>query len=67
MPLVLFEKQKDLVRFIIDMIDNGENGLVEKSRDMGASWVCCALSVWLLSLNQNQQAIILLGFPRLSF
>jgi len=47
MPLVLFERQKDLVRFVVDMINNGENGLVEKSRDMGASWVCCALSVWL--------------------
>lgn len=47
MPLILFDKQKDLVRFIVDMIEHGENGLVEKSRDMGASWVCCALSVWL--------------------
>lgn len=47
MPFVLFRKQKDLVRWLIDRIEGSENGLVEKSRDMGATWVCVALSVWL--------------------
>lgn len=47
MPFILFERQKDLVRFIKSCIDDGESGLCEKSRDMGASWVCCAVSCWL--------------------
>lgn len=47
MPFVLFRKQKEFVYWVLDRIDNKENGLVEKSRDMGATWVCVALSVWL--------------------
>jgi len=47
MPFVMFPKQKQLANWIVDKIDGRENGLVEKSRDMGATWVCCAVSVWL--------------------
>lgn len=47
MPFVLFPKQREFVYWLIDRIDNKENGLVEKSRDMGATWVCVAVSVWL--------------------
>ena len=47
MPFILFPKQKEMVRFILDCVENQNNGLIEKSRDMGATWVCCALSVWM--------------------
>lgn len=47
MPLILFPKQEDLVRFLLSCIEDGEGGLIEKARDMGATWVCCAFSVWL--------------------
>ncbi|NYT46371.1 MAG: TerL protein [Candidatus Methanofishera endochildressiae] len=47
MPLVMFPKQEELVLFIQEMIASGESGLIEKSRDMGATWVSCAISVWL--------------------
>jgi hypothetical protein len=47
MPFIMFERQAEFVRFLIAMIDGEENGLVEKARDMGATWVCCAVSVWL--------------------
>jgi phage terminase large subunit len=47
MPFVLFEKQEQLVRFVLDCLDSEQPGLVEKSRTMGASWVCVAISVWL--------------------
>ena len=46
MPFILFDKQKDLINQIIEWVDDQENGLIEKCRDMGATWVCCALSVW---------------------
>ena len=39
LPFFLFEFQKDAVRWIIDHIDNGSDGLLEKSRDMGVSWL----------------------------
>lgn len=44
LPFILFEYQKDAIRWLIDHIDNGRDGLLEKSRDMGVSWV---LFVWL--------------------
>lgn len=47
MPFVLFQRQADLINFVMACIDGQQSGLVEKSRDMGATWICAALSVWL--------------------
>lgn len=47
LPLVLFERQAQLVEFLLALIEGSESGLVEKSRDMGATWLCSAFSVWL--------------------
>jgi hypothetical protein len=45
--LILFERQSELVEFLWACIQNEEPGLIEKSRDMGATWVCSAFSVWM--------------------
>ena len=47
MPFVLFQRQAELADFLLECIQAEENGLIEKCRDMGATWVCCAFSVWL--------------------
>lgn len=47
MPFILFEKQEDFVHFIMDCLINKNPGLVEKCRDMGVTWLCVAISVWL--------------------
>lgn len=47
MPFVLFPKQIALVEFILGLTENQEDGLVEKCRDAGATWVCSAVSVWM--------------------
>lgn len=49
LPLVLFPKQAEMVEFIIACWQDQQPGLIDKSRDMGATWVGCALSVcmWL--------------------
>ena len=47
MPFCLFKKQNELVEFLLTMLQSQEDGLIEKSRDMGATWVACAFSVWL--------------------
>ena len=47
MPLVLFKRQQDLVEFLVACLQAEEPGLIEKSRDMGATWVCSSFSVWL--------------------
>lgn len=47
MPFVMFERQEQFVEFVLKCITTEADGLAEKSRDMGATWVCCAISVWL--------------------
>lgn len=39
LPFLLYDFQKDGIRWLIDHIDNGKDGFIEKSRDMGISWV----------------------------
>lgn len=47
LPFILFPRQVEFVQFILGCLTDKENGLVEKSRDMGATWLCCAISVWM--------------------
>jgi len=47
MPFILFDRQRDLVEFLVACLEGDASGLVEKCRDMGATWLCCAFSVWL--------------------
>lgn len=47
MPLILFQRQDDLIGFLLAALQDQESGLIEKCRDMGATWVCAAFSVWL--------------------
>lgn len=47
LPFRLFERQEDLVRFFLQLIENQSGGLIEKCRDMGATWTAVAFSVWL--------------------
>lgn len=47
MPFVPFPKQIELAQFLLACVRQQQNGLIEKARDMGATWVCCAFSVWL--------------------
>jgi hypothetical protein len=47
MPFLLFPRQKEMALFLQACIEGRASGLVEKSRDMGATWLCSAFSVWL--------------------
>ncbi len=47
MPFCTFPKQDELISFLYANINDKESGLIEKCRDMGATWICCAFSVWL--------------------
>lgn len=53
MPFVFFERQVELVQFFEHLRINGESGLIEKARDMGATWVACAYCVWRLIYIQD--------------
>lgn len=46
-PFLLFPKQEEFVNWVVDRWKGREDGLAEKSRDMGVSWLCVAISVWM--------------------
>lgn len=48
-PFVFFIRQRQMVHFLDDCRNDGQNGLVEKCRDAGATWISCAYSIacWL--------------------
>jgi hypothetical protein len=45
-PFVLFEYQKRAIRELVDAIDNGHDLLLEKSRDMGVTWITVWVFLW---------------------
>jgi hypothetical protein len=46
MPFILFPIQKKYCHCLIDCVKKKENMLCEKSRDMGITWLSCAMSIW---------------------
>lgn len=46
-PFLLFPKQAEFVNWVVDRWRGREDGLAEKSRDMGVSWLCVAVAVWM--------------------
>ena len=44
LPFVLMPKQRELINWIIEHWRGNRSGIVEKSRDCGASWIAMALS-----------------------
>lgn len=46
-PFALFQKQQDFVTWVVDRWRSREDGLGEKSRDMGISWLCVGIAVWM--------------------
>jgi len=46
MPFVFFMRQSEFITFLHELREDGENGLVEKCRDAGATWLACGYSVW---------------------
>lgn len=45
-PFILYPYQEDLVRWLVDHINSGKDGLIDKSRDMGATWVIVWVFYW---------------------
>lgn len=47
LPFVMFTRQAELCQFVCGLMQHQCSGLVEKARDMGATYVCIGISVWL--------------------
>lgn len=46
-PFILFPKQEEWIDWILERWRSREDGLTEKSRDMGVSWLGIAVSCWI--------------------
>lgn len=47
MPFIMFPKQEEFIRWALDRWQKREDGIVEKSRDLGVSWLCVAIAAWM--------------------
>ena len=52
-PFILYPIQEQYVKFLIGCIFDKANGITDKSRDMGATYVACAVSLWLWLFHAN--------------
>ena len=46
-PFIPFQKQIEFFEYLVELWKTKESGLTEKCRDIGATWSCCAFSVWM--------------------
>lgn len=47
-PFLMFPRQAEFVNWVVfDLWREREDGLAEKSRDMGVSWLCVGIAVWM--------------------
>ncbi len=46
-PFVMFPRQEDFITWTLARWQGREDGLAEKSRDMGISWLCVGFAVWM--------------------
>lgn len=46
-PFVLFDAQVRYIEWLWKRYNEREDGVVDKCRDMGVTWLCCAFALWL--------------------
>ena len=46
-PFIMFDRQKECVEWLVQRWRSREDGLIEKSRDMGVSWLSVAVALWM--------------------
>lgn len=75
-PFLLFPKQREFIDWLHDKWRGRKDGLAEKSRDMGVSWLCCAFAVWMWTFHpgtcvgigsRKQEYVDELGDPKTLF
>lgn len=58
MPFLLFDRQADFINWVVDRWKGREDGLAEKTRDMGVSWLCVAAAAWMFLFHDG----VVVGF-----
>jgi phage terminase large subunit len=47
LPFILFKRQEEYIAWLWARFESKEDGLVEKSRDMGLTWLSMAYAIWM--------------------
>ncbi len=58
LPFILYDYQKDYVHWLIERIESKEDGLTEKSRDMGASYIALCIFLWYWRHKDNSRFLV---------
>ena len=59
LPFILFDFQKRAIREIVSHIDKGRDIFLEKSRDMGVSWIVfCYIAVWYWLFREGSNGLL---------
>ncbi len=59
LPFVSWEVQDEVLLEIAECIDLGEDYVIEKSRDMGASWCCLIVMLWHVLFHRGYSFLLL--------
>lgn len=54
----LYPFQENIVKDIVKAIESGQDLFIEKSRDMGVSWIVCCVLVWFWIFKKKFQSLI---------
>jgi hypothetical protein len=55
---VLYDQQRRAALELIDIIDKGENATLDKSRDVGASWLLMNIIAWMWLFEESFHALV---------
>ena len=58
-PFVTWDFQGDALLKLLGAIENDHDALIEKSREMGASWMCLIAFEWLWHFHKNKQLLVI--------
>lgn len=58
-PFITWVCQDEAFREMIDCVEQRRDLLIEKSREMGASWMCLILFVWFLLFFKNKDFLVI--------
>jgi len=57
-PFITWAVQDSALVTLMECIDDGRDSIIDKSRDMGASWLCVALATWYWIFRDDSQILL---------
>ena len=56
-PFLLFDRQRDYINFLLELYEDRDDGVLEKCRDVGASWLNAGFTVWLFIFRRDSAVL----------